>query len=203
MILFAERLTLITKTGPVSPATACLLQLSESRVAGRLAGPRQQEKIQHGPAAIINASQINKDQAAAYTSGTPVEEKNSICHRRMGPLLLSFPVSGMETGNFTSLINTSQPPPQPTLIWLHVPLSLHYAKHYIHFLPALFSILLHFTRPWEGLDKIQPLRLPLPSSPSPSCQLSHTEPQVLQRAQARLVITHTLPTPSLPVSTDF
>lgn len=66
-------------------------QFAETRVAGRLSGPRQQKKIPNGPAAITNASRIYKDLVWASISGIPVEKNNSICHLWTGPVLLPLP----------------------------------------------------------------------------------------------------------------
>lgn len=85
MIIFAERLTLIIKTGPLKTSLpGCWLLFSATwEQSGREAV--RPLTIGENP----NRTWGNyEDQAGAYISGTPVEEKNSICHLWGGPFLL-------------------------------------------------------------------------------------------------------------------
>lgn len=156
----------------------------------RLSCPWQQENSQNGPAAIINVSQINKDQAGAYISGTPVEENNSICHLWMGPLLLTLPLCFRE-GDWNFYIphkyfpapSSSSPYLITWLLYLYIMLNITFTSSQPSFPP--FSTLLDLE---GGLAKIQTLRLPLPPSLTPSRQLSHTEPQVLQGSHTHCLL---------------
>lgn len=113
---------------------------------------------------LIHARQIYKEQVWAYISGTC---KGSV-HLPSGNCLCSC-LSSLDFGAWNFYIPHKYLSP---LSDHTAPLSLHYAKHATHFLPAPLFSLLYCTRPWEGLAKIsasQPPSWPQ-HNPEPSAE---------------------------------